>query len=407
MKERWTRNIGLKILSLALAFLLWVVILNIDDPATTQTFNDIPVTIINENAIKSKDKVYDVVEGDKIDVKVKGKRSIIEKLRIEDFRAIADLSKLSITNAVPIDVTLPRYPEVDIDRKVMTMKVNLENRVNGQYRIDVVEKGDVAPGYYISAKTTSPNILQVSGAESLIKKINEVVVEVNVTNRDKSFSEHDIIPKVYDKNGSLMDSSKMTFNFEKVDVSVELLNTKTVNLFVDIKGTPFYGYEFVGFNYEPKQVVIAGKKEELDKVPYIMAVYNISNKRSDIEDEINIQDYITENVILIDQSQNAVINIDIEKTETKEIGFNANEIELRNVPFGTTASVDNSSLVYVKVSGTADELAGISKEDLKPYIDLSGAGIGTQEHNIQFNTSVGDEVTLSNSSVNVTLNYMD
>mgnify|MGYP000937102619 FL=1 len=405
MKERWTRNIGLKILSLALAFLLWVVILNIDDPATTQTFNDIPVTIINENAIKSKDKVYDVVEGDKVDVKVKGKRSIIEKLGIEDFRAIADLSKLSITNAVPIDVTLPRYPEVDIDRKVMTMKVNLENRVNGQYRIDVVEKGDVAPGYYISAKTTSPNILQVSGAESLIKKINEVVVEVNVTNRDKSFSEHDIIPKVYDKNGSLMDSSKMAFNFDKVDVSVELLNTKTVNLFVDIKGTPFYGYEFVGFNYEPKQVVIAGKKEELDKVPYIMAVYNISNKRNDIEDEINIQDYITENVILIDQSQNAVINIDIEKTETKEIGFNANEIELRNVPFGT--SVDNSSLVYVKVSGTADELAGISKEDLKPYIDLSGAGIGTQEHNIQFNTSVGDEVTLSNSSVNVTLNYMD
>lgn len=404
MKERLTRNIGLKILSLVLAVLLWVVILNVDDPAITETFNDISVAIMNENAIISKDKVYDIVSGDTVDVKVKGKRSVIEKLRTEDFRAVADLSQLSVTNAVPIDVSLPRFSEVEINQKVMTMKVSLENKADEQFRIDVVERGNVAPGYYISAKTARPNMIQVSGAESVIKKINEVVVEVNVTNRNESFREQDLIPKVYDKNGTLMDSSKMTFNFEKIDVSVDLLKTKTVNLFVEIKGTPYYGYEFVSLDYEPKQVVIAGKQEELDKVPYIMAVYNINSRRVDIEDEINIQDYITEDVILIDENQNAVINIDIEKTETKEIGFHANEIELRNIPYGTKASVDNSSLVYVKVTGTKEELNDIGKDDIKPYIDLSGASIGTEVHNIQFNNSFKDEVTLSNPSVNVTLN---
>lgn len=407
MKEKLTRNIGLKILSLALAFLIWVVILNVDDPATTATIADIPVTRINENAIISKDKVYDVVSGETVDVKVKGKRSIIEKLKKEDFRAVADLSKLSLTYAVPIDVSLPRYPEVEINQKVMTMEVNLENRINEQFRVDVVEKGTVAPGYYISSKTARPNMIQVSGAESVIKKINEVVVEVNVTNRDESFGEKEIIPKVYDKNGSLMDSSKMTFNFEKVDVSVNLLNTKTVQLFVEIKGTPYYGYEFVKHDFEPKQVVIAGKQEELDKVPYILAVYNINNLRADIEDEIDIKDYITEDVILIDENQNAVINIDIEKIENREIGFNTNEIELRNVPYGIRASVDNSSMVYVKLSGTMDELNEISKSDIKPYIDLSGAGIGTEVRNIQFDTSIKDKVTLSNPGVSVTLDYND
>lgn len=407
MKEKLTRNIGLKILSLALAFLIWVVILNVDDPATTSTIKDVPVTRINENAIISRDKVYDVVSGETVDVKVKGKRSIIEKLKKEDFRAVADLSKLSLTYAVPIDVSLPRYPEVEISQKVMTMEVNLENRVNEQFRVDVVEKGTVAPGYYISAKTARPNMIQVSGAESVIKKINEVVVEVNVTNRDESFGEKDIIPKVYDKNGSLMDSSKMTFNFEKVDVSVTLLNTKTVKLFVEIKGTPYYGYEFVDCYYEPQQVVIAGKQEELDKVPYIMAVYNINNRRADIEDEIDIKDYITEDVILIDENQNAVINIDIEKIESKEISFNSNEIELRNVPYGTVATIDNSSLVYAKVSGTKDELNEISKGDIKPYIDLSGAGVGTEVHNIQFDSSIKDKVSLSNPGISVTLAYDD
>ena len=407
MKEKLTRNTGLKILSLALAFLIWVVILNVDDPATTSTIKDVPVTRINENAIISRDKVYDVVSGETVDVKVKGKRSIIDKLKKEDFRAVADLSKLSLTYAVPIDVSLPRYPEVEISQKVMTMEVNLENRITEQFRVDVVEKGTVAPGYYISAKTARPNIIQVSGAESVIKKINEVVVEVNVTNRDESFGEKEIIPKVYDKNGSLMDSSKMTFNFEKVDVSVTLLNTKTVKLWVEIKGTPYYGYEFVGFDYEPKQVVIAGKQEELDKVPYITAVYNINNRRADIEDEIDIKDYITEDVILIDENQNAVINIDIEKIESKEISFNSNEIELRNVPYGTVATIDNSSLVYAKVSGTKGELNEISKGDIKPYIDLSGAGVGTEVHNIQFDSSIKDKVSLSNPGISVTLAYDD
>jgi YbbR domain-containing protein len=204
-----------------------------------------------------------------------------------------------------------------------------------------------------------------------------------------------------------MDSSKMTFNFEKVDVGVNLLNTKTVRLIVEIKGTPYYGYKFVGCEYEPQQVVIAGKQEELDKVPYIMAVYNINNIRADKEDEIDIKDYITEDVILIDENQNAVINIDIEKMESKEIGFNTNEIELRNVPSGMRASIDNSSLVYVKISGTKDELNSISKGDIKPYIDLSGASIGTEVYNIQFDTSIKDKVTLSNPGVSVILAYND
>jgi len=327
MKEKLTRNIGLKILSLALAFLIWVVILNVDDPAITKTIEDVPVTRINENSIISKDKIYDVVSGDTVDVKVKGKRSIIEKLGKEDFRAIADLSKLSITYAVPIDVSLPRYPEVEINQKVMTMEGILENRITEQFRVDVVEKGAVAQGYYISAKTARPNMIQVSGSESVIKKINEVVVE--------------------------------------------------------------------------------GKQEDLDKVPYISAVYNINNLRTDIEDEIDIKDYITENVILIDENQNAVINIDLERIESKEIGFNSNEIELRNVPYGTAAIVDNSSLVHVKISGTREELNKVSKGDIKPYIDLAGASIGTEVYNIQFDNSIKDKVDLTNPNVSVTLDYIN
>jgi hypothetical protein len=147
MKERLTRNAGLKILSLLVAFLVWVVILNVDDPVIPKTFRDIPVTTINENALVQKDKVYEVVSGDTVDVQVKAKRSVMETLDNTDFQAVADLSKLSIVYAVPINVSVPGYGDrVEIGKENYTMQVSLEDLQEKQLKINVVTSGTVAEG---------------------------------------------------------------------------------------------------------------------------------------------------------------------------------------------------------------------------------------------------------------------
>lgn len=402
MKEKLTKNLGLKILSLFMAILFWIVILNVEDPVVTGEWNDIQVTKINENALGQKDKVYEVISGDTVDVTVKAKRSIIESLRSSDFQAIADLSELSIVNAVPIVVTIPKHGEtVEISQNISTMKVSLENLKTEQFRIDVVTKGTVAEGYYVKDKTSSPNIIQVSGAETVINKIKEVVLEVNVSNKRESYEE-ETVPKVYDKNGSLMDSSKLTLNYEKVVVRVNMLQTKTVPLYIYVKGTPYDGYKYDKINFEPKQVVIAGEPEELDKVQYISGEYNIDNKKVDIEEEVNIADFIkNDDVILIDENQTAVINIYIKKLDTKDISYNGNEIELRNMPEGFTATLNIEDLVDVVAYGEAELLSSLSKYSLHPYIDLADAKTGTRNFQIQF--SPPEEIHLSNPSVSVTL----
>ncbi|QHQ59712.1 hypothetical protein Ana3638_01965 [Anaerocolumna sedimenticola] len=403
MKKRLTRNLGLKILSLLMAFLVWVVILNVDDPVTTDSFYDIPVTKINENALAQKDKVYDVISGDTVDVKVKGKRSIIESLKESDFQAVADLSELSIVNAVPIDVTIPKYGDsVEIIKENYTMQVSLENLETKQFRIDVVTTGDVSEGYYIKEKTASPNIIQVSGAESVINKIKDVVVEVNVGSARESFKKTGVVPKVYDKNGTLMDSGKMKLSYEAVDVSVDLLKTKTVNLFIDLKGTPYPGYKYGKPDFEPRQVVIAGEQSELDKVQYIMGEYNIDNQRTDIEDEVNIADFIKNDVILIDENKTAVINVKVEKLKSIDISYNSNEIEFRNLPVGLAAVLNETNAIQVEVMGEEDILSNINKYNLKPYIDLADTEIGTKLFNLEFSPP-DSGLTISNTSVRVTI----
>ena len=85
MRERLTHNFGLKLLSLALAILVWIVVLSIEDPVYTREFSDISVTEVNGDQITEAGKAYSYVGGNTVSVKVKGKTSVVNRLQWQIF----------------------------------------------------------------------------------------------------------------------------------------------------------------------------------------------------------------------------------------------------------------------------------------------------------------------------------
>ena len=65
MKEKLTNNLGLKLISLCLAVIFWLVVVTMEDPEQTKTL-EIPVTRINEEMIRENDKTYEVIEGNTV-----------------------------------------------------------------------------------------------------------------------------------------------------------------------------------------------------------------------------------------------------------------------------------------------------------------------------------------------------
>ena len=92
-------------MSLTIAIVIWVVVANVDDYKTTKRISGIEIEFINGESITDNNMVYEVPEGTYVDIVVKGRRKIVEKLTNQDFRAVADLSKMSVTNAVNVVVT--------------------------------------------------------------------------------------------------------------------------------------------------------------------------------------------------------------------------------------------------------------------------------------------------------------
>ena len=100
MKDKLKKNLGLKILSLLIAVVIWILIVNVDDPVETKKFEDITVTPINGEVITGKDKVYTITGGSTVDVSVTGRRSFVNSLSRSDIVAVADLKPLlSITTS--------------------------------------------------------------------------------------------------------------------------------------------------------------------------------------------------------------------------------------------------------------------------------------------------------------------
>jgi YbbR domain-containing protein len=406
MKEKLTRNIGLKVLSVILAAILWLVITNVDDPVKTRDFTNVTVEILHEDAITALDQVYEVLEGQTIDFTVAARRSIADKLTSSDFRVTADFAKLSDVYAVTINITCPRYAD-DVtvtDGLYQVMKVNLEDLEEKHYKVNVVQKGEPAEGYYISEKTAN-TILRVSGPKSKMERIKDVIVEVDVTEISGPFRTTEE-PKAMDEEGLEIDASNLSFSEPRVTINIEVYKTKKIDLQIIATGEPAKGYVMTDIEYEPKKIEVAGERDVLEKINSLSFTENITGARKKIEKEISLQEQLGEGIILVGENQTAVINITIEKEVTKELTIWPGDIKINNLLDALDLTYLTTGPITISVAGPAKEIAELTRTSLKPYIELSNYSSGT--YTVEIGVELSPHMTLANSpTVSVYLTKID
>ena len=110
MKNLLTNNIGLKILSVISAILLWIIVVNIDNPVISRVYSGIPVEIVNSSAITSEGKTFEVADdSDVITVVISAERSIIEDLTKDNIKVVDDMKNITFMNTDLIELKTKRY----------------------------------------------------------------------------------------------------------------------------------------------------------------------------------------------------------------------------------------------------------------------------------------------------------
>ena len=105
IKASLTNNVGIKVIAVVIAALIWLMIVNISDPEKTVIIYNIPINVTHEEVITDMNMVYDSDKNATVNITVSGKRSVVSKLSAEDFTATASLKELSKVNAIPVQVS--------------------------------------------------------------------------------------------------------------------------------------------------------------------------------------------------------------------------------------------------------------------------------------------------------------
>lgn len=372
-------NTGIKICSLIIAIIVWAVIINIDDPYKTRSFN-VEVETINESALNSVNKVYEVIEGSTALVKVKGKKSVVDKLGSSDIRATADLSNLSVVNAVTIQPSLRMIPSSEVTLECgQVLRVLLEDRESKQVKVNVISSGIPGEGYTLGECTAKPNMIEVSGGESSVERITSVRVFLNVNGATEDFAKK-LTPVAYDENGNKVESGTLSFSSGLVRVFAQILEDKAVPVKVKIMGKPANGYEYISTDCLPETVEIAGTSRKLSNISDIVIPVDITGMTTSspkLEQDIYISDYLPLGVSAVEGSETVSIRITLEQVIKKNIEIDVKDIKFSAVSDGFGAEIiDNTDTASVLVSGRISILNGISGSSVTPFIDCDNLDEG-------------------------------
>lgn len=390
-------NLGIKVLSLVGAALVWLIIVNIDDPLKTKTFH-VRVETINESAIASVNKVFEITSGSVADVRVRGKRSVIDKLDETDIRAIANLADLSSVNAVAIQPSLRRKVASEVTLECSdVLKVALENMATKQLKVTIVTEGEPSDGYTIGNCTAKPNMIRVSGGESTIDQIETVKVFLNVDGVSGDFSSR-LEPRAYDDKDKEVKSSTLTFSDSKVRVRAKVLETKTIPVRVEVSGTPADGYEYVETECLPKELEIAGTTKKLEEISELLIPIDINgmtDNSSQLEKTINVSEYLGEGITVSEENETVSIKITIEKMEKRLVQIAISDIQFHNLGKNLIAEAEEENKsVSVLVSGRSSLLAALPDTALVAYVDCEGKQPG--RYSLSVKLDLGKECRITN-----------
>ncbi len=371
MRERLTHNLGLKIFSFLAAVLVWIIVVNVDDPLTTRTFNQIPVTVTNAEILASEQQTYQIVDGtQEVSVTVEARRDVLDQINSSDISAVADMKELTLKTQIPIEITISGFAgqyESAVASPV-NLQVKLEEEETKRFPIVPTTIGTVRDGYVLGDLKAEPEQVSFRGPKSVIESISRVEAPVTVSGLSSdAVIETSLV--LYDEDNNHIDQVLLSNNLgeEGVSVSVGILNTKDVPLEFDTSQIQTKeGYSFTGIEYEPDTLRVAGTDAALSRVSRI-SVPAEALEMTDLEERseqiVDVSEYLPDDVRLADENAGSVVvTISVEKDGSRTYEVTVASLDVRHLSSSLSLEYVTVDALQIQVTGPQESLNAFEPE---------------------------------------------
>ncbi|NOX61839.1 MAG: hypothetical protein GXP42_07820 [Chloroflexi bacterium] len=369
------QSIGTFFLAFMLAIIVWVVAKQQEDPIEVRTIGDAPVEV--RNLPDSLVMTQNTEPLPAVDVRLRAPRSVLDILTPNDVTAYVDLSEATAgRQEVPVQVDV-RVSNVDV-REVIpaALVIELERRITQPIRVDVNIPDDPPFGYAVGAPTVEPPLVQISGPESVVARVAQATVTVNVINARTDVESTETVT-LRDANGFVVSGVEVSPRRVRVTVPIEQkqgFSEKSV--LPRVEGRPARNYRITGVTTIPATVTLFGDPDALSEMPPFVETVpiDITGATDDVEERVPL--VIPETVSVIG-AQSVLVRIGIQPIE------GSLTLTLRPVIQGLSPDLKVDSIspetIDVILLGPLPRLQSLTDESLRAVLDLSGMDVGSHE----------------------------
>ena len=412
-------------MSVAVAVVVWLIVVNIDNPVGTNYYTLTNVELINKEYVESSDTIGKMCmpeeKQDSIRIAITTNKKIRDKIKVSDITATADLQQaVSLdTNPVMVPITVtcsvPGVTPNDIKVTPQNLSVNLDEKETQEFVVNV-SRGDTKPGkdYEVGSLTANPEKVRITGPKSLVNKIDKVNATISLDGNTQDFTQ-DVNLTIIDKNQEALSDSEMNSlrieNNAKVSVTARLWKIRQgVGISAGYVGSPASGYQVGTVTTVPDTISVAGSTEGLetltqnDNTITIPAdSIDISGESRDVERKISLKDLLPDNVKLTsDSSEDVWVTVSILPEGSREFTLSTKDIEVKNKPDDLQVTFETAQ-IEIRIKSDTEDLDDLNTEtDIKASIDLKGKEEGNYKVPVTLSLPDGYE-TVENVSTEVVI----
>lgn len=355
------------LLAFGLSLSLWTIVTTQQNPDIVDVFQAIEVELHNLPAGLT-------VRNDVQTVRliVAAPRDVWPDLRPAKFQASVDLSRVGPgVQELPVEVH-------SIDTRVLVREVSpqkaivqLESIRKKEVTVRAKIQGEVPPGYIARTPKITPDLITVTGPQSLVEQVVDGTVEISLTGFRNTLNQvYKVAP--LNSSGDRVDRVKFTPENVVVEVPIEQERAfKNVPIAPQISGALANGYQVIGIRVEPNALTIEGEPRAIESLNVVQTMpIDLNNAAGDIS--LNAELNLPSGTRLA-RTQPVFVRILVAAVDGNKVLDIAATIQ--NVGDGRRAT-SSPAIIRLTISGPMPVLSALAARDVRLIVDAAGLAPG-------------------------------
>ena len=377
LKRLFNNSLTLKIISVLIAFVAWLIVIENVDRESYATFRDISIDMTNvEESISTLGLNSVIHDVELANVSVNGVMYAVGNLTKDDISVAPDVSKVTgagvyelplvgtILNAngeVQISSVTPSRITVRFDT-LHSKTLAIESSLNGL-------KSEV--GYLIQDELVNPAQVTVTGPEAEVNRINRCEIRTEVSEKlSETYSKKSAIV-LLDKNGTEIVSDNLTMDVTEATVTIPVLKIREIPVELQFINVPdHFPLDELNFSLSSEAIAVAGIEASVDKYASIL-LDHIDFKQMGPGSSYAFPVELQMGFRNVENIQSVQVTLDSEGLSSRKMDLE--NVHVINVPLGYKAEPLAETLSGVELIGDTALLEALTADDIVCEVDMKSS----------------------------------